>query len=87
MRASRMLPIGEVLRDMRKQIGMTQEDVALRACISQQLVAAFESGKRRPSIEMLALLAKALGIEPAELMQRAVDLHRQRRSTKGVVVG
>jgi hypothetical protein len=36
---------------------------------------------------MLALLAKALGIEPAELMQRAVDLHRQRRSTKGVVVG
>lgn len=87
MRGRRMLPIGPVLKALRGELGMTQEDVALRACVSRQQLSAFESGTRRPSIEMLVLLAKALGVEPAELMQRAVDLQRQRKSSKEAVGG
>lgn len=56
------------LRDLRVQAGLSQDRLAEAAGISPQAVAAFEQGERFPRAETLALLADALGVDPASLL-------------------
>lgn len=51
----------ELLRRTRREAGLTQAELARRAGISQPVVAAYESGRRQPTVPMLRKLLAAAG--------------------------
>ena len=53
------------IRRLRSQAGITQQKLALLAGTSQPTIAAYEAGKKSPTLETLAKLAKSLGLEVA----------------------
>ena len=55
-------PIGALLRDWRQLRRFSQLDLALEAEISQKHLSFIESGRSRPSREMVLLLAEHLGV-------------------------
>jgi len=51
-----------VLRELRELAGMTQDVLGEKIGVTRQTIAVWESGDRKPSIEQLGRLAKALGV-------------------------
>lgn len=62
--------IGSRLRDARKSVGMTQEQLASRSGIPQETLSRIETGRRNPRIETLRKFAEGLGWETPELLGR-----------------
>lgn len=58
---------GSLIRDRRRQLDLTQEEVARRIKTSTPYVGHLESGKRHPSERVLARLSEALGLEAREM--------------------
>lgn len=56
------------LRDLRQQIGLSQEQLALRASVDRSFVGKLESGKHQPSLAVIFSLAEALGTSPEHLV-------------------
>ena len=54
---------GALLRQARKQAGLSQVDLAGRAGVTQSVISAYESGQRQPSLPALARLVSAAGFE------------------------
>ena len=50
--------------------GLTQEQVALEAKIDLTYMGGIERGRRNPTVAVLARIAEALGVEPADLLRR-----------------
>ena len=65
--------ISVVLREIRNEKNMSQEDVAFRINVDRTYISYLESGKRYPSIEMLIALAQALGVQPGEMLDRVAN--------------
>lgn len=62
--------MGTNVRRARSAAGLTQEQVALEAEIDLTYMGAIERGRRNPSILVLARIAEALSVEPADLLKR-----------------
>jgi transcriptional regulator with XRE-family HTH domain len=58
---------GQVIRDRRRQLDLTQEEVARRIKTSTPYVGHLESGKRHPSDKIVTRLAEVLGLDRREL--------------------
>ena len=58
---------GQVIRERRRQLDLTQEEVAHRIKTSTPYVGHLESGKRHPSDKILTRLAEVLGLGRREL--------------------
>ncbi|HZU60095.1 MAG TPA: helix-turn-helix domain-containing protein [Solirubrobacteraceae bacterium] len=58
---------GASLRERRLRCGLTQTELAARAGVSRQLVAAVESGRNTPAVDGALRLARALGTTVEEL--------------------
>ena len=58
---------GQVIRERRRQLDLTQQRVAHRIRTSTLYVGYLESGKRHPSDQVLGRLAEVLGLDPREL--------------------
>lgn len=58
---------GQVIRERRRQLDLTQEDVARRIKTSTPYVGHLESGKRHPSDKIVSRLAEVLGLDRREL--------------------
>ena len=58
---------GQVIRERRRQLDLTQEEVARRIKTSTPYVGHLESGKRHPSDKVLTRLAEVLGLGRREL--------------------
>jgi len=65
--------LGLNVRKYRKQRGMTQEQLGLETEMERSYVSDLERGTRNPSIRAVERLAKALGIEPHQLMMPIED--------------
>ena len=59
---------GEKLRNHRKKLGMTQEEVAAHIGISYQAISKWERGDGYPDITMLPTLANYFGVSVDELI-------------------
>jgi transcriptional regulator with XRE-family HTH domain len=59
-------PVGALLRDWRQRRRMSQLDLALEAEVSARHLSFVETGRSRPSREMVLRLAERLGIPPRE---------------------
>lgn len=57
------------LRDLRRQRGMTLEDVATKSSIDVSTLSRLESGKRRLALDHLPRLAAALSVSTDELLR------------------
>lgn len=64
------------LRYIRERNGLTQAELAEKVGVSQGAVSGYEKGSLRPTIDVCAKLAKALGVTMDELM------HGERRKAE-----
>jgi transcriptional regulator with XRE-family HTH domain len=58
---------GHMVRDRRRQLELTQEELARRIRTSTPYIGHIEAGKRRPSDEILTRMADVLGFDRREL--------------------
>jgi transcriptional regulator with XRE-family HTH domain len=55
------------LRIMRKQNGLTQEELAFQARINRNYVGQIEREEKSPTVDVVEKLALAIGVKPADL--------------------
>jgi transcriptional regulator with XRE-family HTH domain len=60
--------LGTNLREARKKLGLTQEQVAQRSGVHSTEVSRIEGGKRDPKVSTLERLAKAVEVKPGRLL-------------------
>ncbi len=63
--------VGGNVRRWRTVAELTQEQLAFAAEIDLTYVGGIERGKRNPSVLVLARIARALRIEPADLLKKS----------------
>lgn len=71
---------GDRLRDLRHQLSITQEGLALRRGPDRSYVGQVERGERNISLENIYRLAEGLGIPPGELLVELDDLTKHTSS-------
>jgi len=64
--------VGPRIRAIRRKKGITLAEMAELTTISQSTLSRLESGKRRPTLELLLTLARVFGIEMDELVSAPV---------------
>jgi transcriptional regulator with XRE-family HTH domain len=60
---------GERLRSLRKERLLTQVELSKMSSVAQDSISSLETGKREAHPGTIRKLAKALGVEPTELMK------------------
>lgn len=60
--------VGQNLHRLRAAAGLTQENLAAKSGISTFYIGGIESGRRNPSVIVLAELAQVLGVDVRELL-------------------
>ena len=60
--------VGRNFARLRREKGLTQEDVETRSGFSQQYLSDLERGRRNPTVITLYELAQALGVSHVELV-------------------
>lgn len=66
--------LGAAVKGRRQELGLTQEQLALKSGLHQRWISNVETGKRNPSYESLRRLAASLDLATSELIQRAESL-------------
>lgn len=61
--------VGRNLRRLRNAKGWSQEELAFRAEVDRSYISLLETANYSASVTMIAKLAKALGVEPADLLR------------------
>jgi transcriptional regulator with XRE-family HTH domain len=67
--------VGEQIRKIRLDRGLTQDQVAVAASIDSSNVRAMEAGRNLPSVPSLVRVAKALGCSTSELIDHLEPEH------------
>lgn len=69
MRRNAVLPrnLGKKLKRARREMGITQEELAERANLSRAYIGYIEQGKNLPALQTLEKIAKALKIRLSDL--------------------
>ena len=73
------MPVMSLLQRLREERSLSQRALAIKAGIAFRSVQLMESGHHNPRWSTVLKLGKALGVEPAELLQTAKG--RQARET------
>lgn len=61
--------VGENFGRLRREKGLTQEQVEAQTGFSQQYLSGLERGQRNPTVVTLFELAQALGVNPADFLK------------------
>ncbi len=61
--------LGQNLRAARKRLELTQEEVAQRSGLEPAEISRIEAGKRDPRVSTLEKLAKAVEVDPGQLLK------------------
>jgi len=70
-RADPQIVLGEVVKQLREERGMTQEAVALAADVHQTWLSRLECGTLNPAWGMVTRVAGALGVEVSDVAKIA----------------
>ncbi len=72
-----MVDLGKRLKDLRKEQGLTQQQVADRVWVSKAMISSYELSNRAPSYEVLIKLSKLFGVSTDYLLgverKRTID--------------
>jgi len=61
---------GQVLQQLRKERGLSQEKLGFESGYHRTYISQLERGKKSPSLQTIFQLAKALKVEPSEIVER-----------------
>lgn len=61
--------IGSNIKVFRKKLKLTQFELSIQADIAEGYLQSIETGRRKPSLDILEKIAKALRVEPYELLK------------------
>jgi transcriptional regulator with XRE-family HTH domain len=64
---------GEAIRCVRKQLGISQEELALECGLDRTYISGIERGTRNPSLTNILKIAAALQVTPDALFTRAQE--------------
>ena len=64
---------GIVLRELRKEVGLTQEGLGLDADLRRTFISLLELGQQQPTIQTIFKLSVALNRRPSEIISRVED--------------
>jgi len=73
---------GQVLRQLRQERDLSQEDLGLESGYHRTYISLLERGKKNPSLQTIFQLAKSLNVEPSEiisLVQALASPHLNRK--------
>lgn len=59
---------GNVLRALRRERGLTQEELAFRSDLDTTYISLLERELRNPSVSILFRLSRALGVKPEDFV-------------------
>jgi transcriptional regulator with XRE-family HTH domain len=62
------IELGKKIREPRRKKNITQEELAHRAELDFSYINQIENGKRNPSIEAIAKIARGLGVKAQSLL-------------------
>jgi len=65
--------LGHNIRRLRLATGLSQEELADRAGLHRTYISSVERGERNVSVDNIFLLARALGVEAADLVTESID--------------
>ena len=65
--------LGRNVRQQREALGASQEEIAFRAGMNRAYLSDVERGARNPTVRVVGRLAKALGVDPSELLRAGKD--------------
>jgi transcriptional regulator with XRE-family HTH domain len=68
-KSRRQVEFGDRLRARRQELGWSQEALAFKAGINRTYIASLESGRRNPSLDLIARLAVAMKLDAGELVR------------------
>jgi transcriptional regulator with XRE-family HTH domain len=60
---------GQRVRQLRKEIGISQEELAGRCGLHRTYVGDIEQGRRNPSLLNIIRIAESFGVSPAKLFE------------------
>jgi transcriptional regulator with XRE-family HTH domain len=61
--------VGKKVREIRKQKGLSQEELAFRSGLHRTYISDIERGDRNVSLKNIEKIARALGVKPSELLE------------------
>lgn len=64
---------GRVLRQLRKEAGLTQEQLGFNAQVERKYVSLIELGQNQPTVRIIFKLAAALQTTPSHMMKLVED--------------
>ena len=73
-----LLALGEALRQVRLDRGISQEELGLETGIHRNYVGGIERGERSPTVAVIVKLAEALDAQPSSLFVKAERLRKGR---------
>jgi transcriptional regulator with XRE-family HTH domain len=65
---------GKALKKLREERGISQEELAYESGYHRTYISQLERGQKSPSIQTIFQLARALDINPSDLIQAVEDL-------------
>jgi transcriptional regulator with XRE-family HTH domain len=74
---SSLVSLGQVVKTLRKEAGLTQVGLATRADIDNSLISRIERGDHNPTWATLSRLSRGLGVPRWVLIKRADELERR----------
>ena len=77
-----LLALGEALRRVRLDRGISQEELGLETGIHRNYVGGIERGERAPTVAVILRLADALDVQPSSLFIKAERLTGKRKQRR-----
>lgn len=70
IRSAGLLALGEAIAEIRRERGLSQRQFAASIGCRQSFISKVELGTRRIDVAELVILARLIGVEPCDLLQR-----------------
>lgn len=68
VRRMNQINTGKFIAALRKEKGMTQEQLGERLCVTNKTISRWENGNYMPNVEMMSLLSKEFGVSINEII-------------------
>jgi transcriptional regulator with XRE-family HTH domain len=65
----RAVAFGQNLREARRRAKVSQENLSRNSGVDRTAISTYERGRREPNLRTIVKLARALSVEPAELLR------------------
>jgi transcriptional regulator with XRE-family HTH domain len=72
-----LVALGRAISELRREKGLTQEELAQRVELHESYISFIESGRRNPTWGTVLRISRGLEVPMSELVQRATKLERK----------